>query len=244
MSTDREVVICTGAGGGIGRQIVHQLTESGLDVLAVDMSDEAIELARMEAHKNGTFRCAVADVSSFPAAAAIAGAVGDRRLRGLVNCAGTFKEQPFEELSEADWAPTIMSNLITTISMCRAVMPILRGQRYGSVVNFASTAGEYGSIRPAAVYSAAKGGVIGFSKSLAREYGPEGVRVNVVSPGPTDTSGFKQTADHDARAAAARTLLGRMGTPADIANGVSFLLSDASAWITGDVMRINGGSLI
>ncbi len=244
MTSNREYVILTGAGGGIGRGIVQHLTDQGLGVLGIDISNEAVEAAASAASPNGVFEGAVADISDFSIAAATCAKLVNHRIRGVVNCAGVFVGQEFEEITEKDWLPIITNNLVTTISMCRAVLPILREQSYGSVVNFASTAGEYGSIRPAALYAAAKGGVIALTKSLAREYGQFGVRVNAVSPGPTDTAGFRPTANSGKSDAAARTLLGRMGAPADQAFAVGFLLDPGTSWITGEVLRVNGGSLI
>jgi NAD(P)-dependent dehydrogenase (short-subunit alcohol dehydrogenase family) len=244
VSSNREYVILTGAGGGIGRGIVQHLTDQGLGVLGIDISNEAVEAASSAASSNGVFEGAVADISDFSAAAATCAKLVNHRIRGVVNCAGVFVGQEFEEITEKDWLPIITSNLVTTISMCRAVLPVLREQSYGSVVNFASTAGEYGSIRPAALYAAAKGGVIALTKSLAREYGQFGVRVNAVSPGPTDTVGFRPTGNSAKSDASARTLLGRMGAPADQAFAVGFLLDPGTSWITGEVLRVNGGSLI
>jgi NAD(P)-dependent dehydrogenase (short-subunit alcohol dehydrogenase family) len=244
MTDNREYVIVTGAGGGIGRGIVRHLTEQGLGVLGIDISEQAVAAAASAASTDGAFEGVAADISDFGKSAATVAGLAGRRVRGVVNCAGTFAGLEFEEVTAEDWLPMITSNLVTTISMCRAVLPILREQRYGSVVNIASTAGEYGSIRPAAVYAAAKGGVIALTKSLAREYGEYGVRINAVSPGPTDTAGFLPNASSGKSEAAARTLLGRMGAPSDIAFAVGFLLDPEAAWITGEVLRVNGGSLI
>jgi NAD(P)-dependent dehydrogenase (short-subunit alcohol dehydrogenase family) len=244
VTDNREYVIVTGAGGGIGRGIVRHLTEQGLGVLGIDISEQAVAAAASAASTDGAFEGVAADISDFGKSAATVAGLAGRRVRGVVNCAGTFAGQEFEEVTAEDWLPMITSNLVTTISMCRAVLPILREQRYGSVVNIASTAGEYGSIRPAAVYAAAKGGVIALTKSLAREYGEYGVRINAVSPGPTDTAGFLPNASSGKSEAAARTLLGRMGAPSDIAFAVGFLLDPEAAWITGEVLRVNGGSLI
>jgi len=244
VTANREFVIVTGAGGGIGRGIVRHLTEQGIGVLGIDISPEAVEAAGSAASTNGSFEGVAADISNFGIAAATAERLVGRRVRGVVNCAGIFAAQEFEEITTDDWLPIISSNLVTTISMSRAVLPMLREQGYGCVVNIASTAGEYGSIRPAALYAAAKGGVIALTKSLAREYGVYGVRVNAVSPGPTDTAGFLPNASSGKSDAAARTLLGRMGAPSDIAFAVGFLLDPEASWITGEVLRVNGGSLI
>jgi len=115
---------------------------------------------------------------------------------------------------------------------------------HGSVVNFASTAGEYGSISPGAHYAAAKGGVIAMTKSLAREVSPHGVRINVVSPGPTDTVALGAATAEQRAAAGARTLFNRLGRPEEIAACCVFLLSEMSAFVTGTVLQVNGGSLL
>jgi NAD(P)-dependent dehydrogenase (short-subunit alcohol dehydrogenase family) len=138
----------------------------------------------------------------------------------------------------------LTANLLSAIASCRAVLPGMLERARGAVVNFASTAGEYGSIRPSAVYAAAKGGVIAFTKSLAREVSPCNVRVNCISPGPIDTPALQAASPEDRVATAARTLLGRIGTPRDIANGVLYLVSDESSFVTGTVLQVNGGSLL
>jgi len=111
-------------------------------------------------------------------------------------------------------------------------------------VNFASTAGEYGSISPAAHYAAAKAGVIGLTKSLAREVSPCGVRVNALSPGPTDTVALGAATAEQKAQVGARTLLGRLGEPEEIAHGVLYLLGPLSTFVTGHVLRVNGGALL
>jgi NAD(P)-dependent dehydrogenase (short-subunit alcohol dehydrogenase family) len=114
----------------------------------------------------------------------------------------------------------------------------------GSIVNFASTAGEYGSVRAAAHYAAAKGGVIALTKSLAREVSPAGVRVNAVSPGPTDTPALLAATPEQRAIAGSRTLFGRLGQPHEIAGACVFLLSPLSTFVTGTVLQVNGGSLL
>jgi NAD(P)-dependent dehydrogenase (short-subunit alcohol dehydrogenase family) len=131
------------------------------------------------------------------------------------------------------------------VAGCHAVLPGMLARGGGSIVNVASTAGEYGSISPAAHYAAAKGGVIGLTKSLAREAAIGNVRVNAVSPGPTETAATHAGIDPEQKAAvAARTLFNRLGRPEEIAAGCVFLLSPLSTFITGHVLRVNGGSLL
>jgi NAD(P)-dependent dehydrogenase (short-subunit alcohol dehydrogenase family) len=114
----------------------------------------------------------------------------------------------------------------------------------GAVINFASTAGEYGSIRPAAHYAAAKGGNIAKTKSLAREVSPHGVRVNVISPGPVDTRMLAPVDEAQRAEIAARTLFDRLGTPEDLAAAALYLSCDDARWVTGEVLRVNGGALL
>ena len=132
----------------------------------------------------------------------------------------------------------------TAFVACRAVLPAMIARGSGSIVNFASTAGEYGSISPAAHYAAAKGGVIAMTKSLAREASPHGVRVNAVSPGPTDTVALGAATPEQKAAVGARTLFNRLGRPEEIAASCVYLLSDMSSFVTGTVLQVNGGSLL
>jgi len=162
----------------------------------------------------------------------------------LVNCVGVFDIAPFNAISDQAWDDTLRSNPTAVFVACRAVVPLMSSRGAGTVVNFASTAGEYGSIRPAAHYAAAKGGVIAFSKSLAREVSPSGVRVNVVSPGPVDTPMLKADTTEARELTSARTLLGRIASPQEIAATVMFLIGEDSSYITGHVLRVNGGALL
>jgi NAD(P)-dependent dehydrogenase (short-subunit alcohol dehydrogenase family) len=165
-------------------------------------------------------------------------------IAGLVNVAGRFVIESFVETAEEQWTTMLDANLLTAFAGCRAVLPGMLERGTGSIVNFASTAGEYGSIRPSAAYAAAKAGVIGLTKSLAREVSPQGVRVNAISPGPIDTPALQAASPQQRSETIARTIVGRIGTPRDIAEGVLYLLSDASSYVTGTVLQVNGGSLL
>jgi NAD(P)-dependent dehydrogenase (short-subunit alcohol dehydrogenase family) len=152
--------------------------------------------------------------------------------------------RPYEEIDDEAWLATLDGNLRTAFVACRTVLPGMVARGQGSVVNFASTAGEYGSISPAAHYAAAKGGVVAMTKSLAREVSPHGVRVNAVSPGPIDTVALGAATTEQKAAVGARTLFGRLGRPHEIAGACAFLVSPLSTFMTGTVVQVNGGSLL
>jgi len=161
---------------------------------------------------------------------------------GLVTCAGNWRSKPWDEIGVADFEAMFRANATTAFVACRAVLPPMVARGSGSIVNFASTAGEYGSISPGSHYAAAKGAVIALTKSLAREVSPHGVRVNAISPGPTDTIALGAATPEQKAAAGARTLFNRLGRPEEIAAGCVYLLSDMSSFATGTVLQVNGGS--
>jgi NAD(P)-dependent dehydrogenase (short-subunit alcohol dehydrogenase family) len=236
------VVILTGATGGIGTTIARMLAGAGAHVAVTDLSEDRVSELASELDCLG----AASDVSSresFGAFHARAEAtLGPTD--GIVNCAGLWAPLPYEEIDEDAWVRTIAGNLATAFVTCRTVLPGMVERGAGSVVNFASTAGEYGSITPAAHYAAAKGGVVAMTKSLAREVSPQGVRVNAVSPGPIDTVALGAATPEQKAAVGARTLFGRLGRPHEIAGACVFLLSPLSTFITGTVVQVNGGSLL
>lgn len=246
MPENRRSVLLTGAGGGIGVQILRQLMDEGYGVAFIDRDKAALQRASAACPDGAVVVGGVVDGSDLDQVDAFvrqaSASLGP--FFGLVNCAGLFTPENFEDSTPQGWMQAISANLLTQFCTCRVLLPGMRSRRDGSVVNFASTAGEYGSIRPAAAYAAAKGGVIGLTKSLAREFSPDNVRVNAISPGPTNTPAFQFSDEESRRVAAGRTLFNRVAEPMDIANGVLFLLSDRASWITGTVLQVNGGSLL
>lgn len=241
-------MLVTGAAGTIGRDVAKVLAAEGAVLAVTDRAGPALEHLQQELSSESTTKVwsQPADTSNYAAFSSLVEQV-ERELgpvQGLVNVAGLFKFSDFVSSAPQDWDEMIATNLLTALVACRCVLPRMLSAKSGVIVNFASTAGEYGSIRPAAAYAAAKAGVIGFTKSLAREVSPLGVRVNAISPGPTDTPALQAASPADRATAAARTLVGRLGTPRDIAQGVLYLLSDASAFVTGTVLQVNGGSLL
>jgi NAD(P)-dependent dehydrogenase (short-subunit alcohol dehydrogenase family) len=247
MRLENRVVVVSGAAGTIGRAVCFLLAEQGARIAVTDLSEDGLGAllkdlagAGLAAWGRPADATRLEEFAAFAADAATELGPAD----GLVSVAGTFRIVDFAESTPADWTAMIASNLLTAMTACRAVLPGMLARRAGSIVNFASTAGEYGSIRPAAAYAAAKGGVIAFTKSLAREVSPLGVRVNAISPGPINTPALLAASPAQRAEADARTLFGRIGEPRDIASGVLYLLSADSAFVTGTVLQVNGGSLL
>lgn len=239
-----KVVVVTGAGGGMGRAVALAFEQEGARLALTDASSgglaETVALLQSKEVITG-----VIDIRNVAAIREwmneVKAAWGP--VQALANCAGVWRDAPYQEVTEDQWDFTLDINLKGIFFFCQAAMEQMSQAEGGSVVNIASTAGEYGSIRAAAHYAASKGGIIAMSKSLAREGAPS-IRVNVVSPGPTDTPMLAATED-EKREVAKRPMVGRLGTAEDMAAAVLYLSDPKKAgYITGEVLRVNGGSLI
>ena len=238
-----KVVIMTGAGGGIGARIAEILSLAGARLALTDVDPATLTAAAQPVGECVMEAFDSTDQEAFSR-------FHDRVLAelgpvdGLVNCAGWWSPAPFEAAHLGLLERALETNLHTAWCGCRAVFPGMVERRSGSIVNFASTAGEYGSHTPAVHYAAAKGGIIGLTKSLAREAGPHQVRVNALSPGPTATPALGASTPEQVASVSARTLFNRLGTPDEMAGGCLYLLSPLSTFVTGTVLQINGGSLL
>jgi NAD(P)-dependent dehydrogenase (short-subunit alcohol dehydrogenase family) len=237
-----QVAVVIGAGGGMGAAICHAFVREGAKVAGADLSEDRLDHLRLG--DDGILLAVDAtDAASLDTLhKQVQARLGTPAV--LVNCLGIWHSTDYDAVTAEDWRRVLDGNLTSVWLACQAFLPGMAARGHGSVINFASTAGEYGSIRPAAHYAAAKGGIIAMTKSLAREVSPRGVRINVISPGPVDTP-MLAPADETQRAQiAARTLVGRLGTPDDIAEAALYLGCADSGFVTGHVLRVNGGALV
>jgi 2-hydroxycyclohexanecarboxyl-CoA dehydrogenase len=240
-----KTVLVTGAASGIGRAIALRLGEEGCAVGLLDLNGEgALAVAEEIRAKGGRARSAPLDISDL---AAVEGAVadfeaGEGPVAGLVNNAGWDRAGNFVETEPDLWRRLVDVNLYGPLNMTRAILPGMLERGAGRIVSIASDAARVGSSGEA-VYAACKAGVVAFSKSVAREVAKQGITLNVVSPGPTDTPLF---ASFDPTGQLARALeraipMRRLGRPADYPGLVAFLLSDDAAFITGQTVSVSGG---
>jgi 2-hydroxycyclohexanecarboxyl-CoA dehydrogenase len=237
------VAVVTGAAGGIGAAVVGALVDAGAAAAVWDLAGgRAKEVADGLA---GRALGVEVDITSRPsveaALAATESALGPVDV--LVNNAGIDTVEPFLTSEEATWERIVAVNYLGTVRCCHVVVPGMVERGAGRVVNIASDAGRVGSSGEV-VYSGTKGGVIAFSKALAREVAAKGVTVNVVCPGPTDTALLDQVADASQKlydGLAKAIPMRRIGQPADIAPAVAFLASDGAGYITGQTLSVSGG---
>ncbi len=228
----------TGAAKGIGAAIARRLAADGA---AVVMADLDIDTADRLAAEIGA-RAVRLDVTELARVREVVLAQGPFQI--LVNNAGLDQHAFFTQTTADDWRKLLAINLESVFATTHAALPAMRAAGFGRIVNIASEAGRLGS-RGGAVYAAAKGGVIAFTQSIARENGRKGITANVVAPGPIDTPLLQAAvAQGGARLLAAMTgatLTGRLGTPDEVAAAVAFLVSDAAGFITGETLGVSGG---
>lgn len=240
----QRVAIVTGGAGGIGSALCRSLAADGWTVAVADLSQEAAQTVADEISGLGV-QLDVTDASSVNAAVeSVTAAVGAPS--ALVNCAGWDELKPFLETDDAFTAKVLEINLAGPIRLTRAFLPSMVAQGSGRIINIASDAGRVGSSLEA-VYSGAKGGLIAFTKTIAREFARKGITANTVCPGPTDTPLLTQimAAEENAeRVIASMTKavpMRRLGRPEDLGPAVAFLASEGAGYITGQTLSVSGG---
>ena len=243
LRADGKIAIVTGASRGIGRGIAVALAEAGATVVCA-----ARDLAKLDAvvaeitSAGGKASAHVVDVASRESIEALISATvtAHGRIDVLVNNAGITRDTLLLRMKPADWDDVIATNLTSVFISTQAVMKPMLKQRAGSIVNIGSVVGLTGNAGQAN-YAAAKAGLVGFSKSVAREVASRGIRVNVVTPGFIETDMTQAMPEAAKQAMLQSVPLGRTGAPADIAGLVVYLASDASAYVTGQTISVDGG---
>jgi len=244
-----KIVIVTGGAGGIGSAVCRGFAAQGAHVAIFDLNAAAADKLAAELSATGTkARGYVVDIASADGVeAAVAQVETDLGpIDVLVNNAGWDHGGRFLDVDPAIWDKIIAINLLGPLNMHRSVLKRMSARGHGRVVNVASDAGRVGSSGEA-VYSACKGGIIAFSKTMARELARKQINVNVVCPGPTDTTLFRDFAGEGEGAEKLKSALtkaipfGRLGQPGDLAGAICFLASDDAAFITGQVISVSGG---
>ena len=246
MDMTNKVAFITGAGRGIGRQIALTLAAKNITTIVSDVNDananETVSLIEQAGGEAIAVYCDVTKLSSVEEA--VQEAVNKLgRIDILVNNAGWDKIEPFLKSEPSTWETILNINLLGQIHTCKTILPLMIESGYGKIVNISSDSGRVGSSGEA-VYSAAKGGVIAFTKTLAREMARHKINVNSISPGPADTPLFKEIGEYNAGIAEALIKaipFRRLAQPEDIANAVAFLSSEEANYITGQVLSVNGG---
>ncbi|MFH0811535.1 MAG: 3-oxoacyl-[acyl-carrier-protein] reductase [Pseudomonadota bacterium] len=238
-----KVAIVTGGAQGIGRAIALLLAQNGADVAIADINGDQAHATAKEMESSGQKSLAIqADVSQFTEAEHLGettiNAFG--RIDVLVNNAGIARDGLFLRMKEEEWDSVLAVNLKSVFNCSKAVIRHMSKQRSGKIINIASVVGQMGNAGQAN-YAASKAGVIGFTKTLAREFGSRGICVNAVAPGFIDTEMTRSLAEKTRGEFLKSIPLARMGTPEDVAEVVLFLATDASNYITGQVINVNGG---
>ena len=238
-----KTVLITGASGGLGAQIAKELSGAGYRVaLTYNKNREAAEELCAQLHNAQAFHC---DISSFSSVEKlytdVLAAFG--RIDAVVNNAGTAFAGLVQDMTEAEILSVINTDLNGVIYSTKFAAGHMVKKHSGVIVNIASVWGVAGASYEA-VYSAAKGGVVTFTKAMAKELGPSGIRVNCISPGVIKTKMLDCYTADDLQALAEETPLGRIGTPDDVAKAVKFLISDDASFITGQNLIVDGGFIL
>ena len=243
MSLKDKVVVVTGAASGIGRATAEVLAADGAQVVVADIDRDGGEKAAAALREHGApAQFSAVDMTDAASIAAFADGVHARHgaVDVLVNGAGWGRTHPFWEGTPELWTKLIALNLVGPMTLTKALLPRMLERKSGRIVNIASDAGRVGSLGET-VYAGAKGGLIAFTKSLARETARYGINVNCVCPGPTDTPLLRAVPEGHLEAFKKAIPLRRFGLPSEVADAVAFFAGERSTYVTGQVLSVSGG---
>ena len=247
MLFDGQVALVTGGASGIGRACALEFARNGASVAFVDIAgeDAMVETARLLREAGARVVSFHADVSDFGKAERIASETRIRLggLHLLVNAAGVSEDAPVWRMTETQWERVIAANLKGAFNYVRAAAPQMRAQRMGKIVNVSSVEafrGRFGVSN----YAASKAGLLGFTRAAAADLGRDGINVNAVAPGFTRTPMIEKLSAEVLDDAARSSVFGRLGEPEEVASVVAFLCSDAARYVTGEVIKVDGGQTL
>jgi 3-oxoacyl-[acyl-carrier protein] reductase len=237
-----QVALVTGASRGIGAAIAHELASRGMTVIGTATTDEGAEKISAALAQFADCRGARLDVTEAKGGEALVDEITKQHggLQVLVNNAGITRDQLAMRMKDEDWDAVLDTNLRAVFRMSRAVMRTMMKQRYGRIVNITSVVGASGNPGQAN-YAAAKAGVAGMTRALARELGSRGITVNCIAPGFIETDMTAALPEEQQKALLGQIPLGHLGKPGDIAHAVAFLAAPQAGYITGQEIHVNGG---
>ena len=240
MNLSGKIALVTGASRGIGRAIAEKLVACGATVIGTATTEKGAEAISQYLDKNGKgLALNVTDEASIESViSTVKAEFGDIDI--LINNAGITRDNLLMRMKEDEWQDILDTNLTSVFRLSKALMRTMMKKRYGRIITIGSVVGTMGNAGQAN-YAAAKAGLIGFSKSLAREVASRGITVNVVAPGFIATDMTAALTDEQKALTLAQVPVGRLGQPIEIANAVAFLASDEASYITGETLHVNGG---
>ncbi len=236
---DGQVALVTGAAGGIGRAVVAAFSAAGASVIATDIVEDGGDLPANTIYR----RC---DVTSREGTEALIDEMLSEKgaIDILVLCAGTISSVPLQDSTDAEWNAIFDVNVMGVVNPVRKLYPVMAERGFGKIVALGSIAAKIGGVASGPSYVAAKSAVHGLMKWVAKAGAGKGVYANIIAPGPVETPMWGKVTDRAPPSANGNVPLGRYGVPEDIAQGILFLCSPASNWITGTVLDVNGGMLM